>query len=60
MAKGYADGRFRATLPGDRTHMGELLYEGATLTCAKTGRTCINILALEAAPILACAVKSGK
>jgi hypothetical protein len=52
MAKGHADGRFRAALPGDRTHMGELLYEGAALTCAKTGCTCINILALEAAPIL--------
>jgi hypothetical protein len=33
--------------------------KGATLTCAKTGRTCIHILALEAAPIFACAVKSG-
>jgi hypothetical protein len=52
MAKGHADGRFRATLPGDRTHMGELLCKGATLTCVKTGRTCIDILALEAAPIL--------
>lgn len=50
-AEDYADGRFRVILQGNRTYMRGLLHEGATLTYARTGRTCSNILALEAAPV---------
>jgi transposase len=40
---------FQTAMQPIQAHMGDLLREGATLTCDKTRRTCANILKLEVA-----------